>query len=128
MKEKVEALFSDTNVKKYIPFNSAFLLNDYNNDNIAKLEDKFFIMFAKGNGMKKAGINDGDTLFIKRIETPKHNAIITVMFEDGSIAVRRYLEIDGNIILRRENGRTPDLVNPIFCPFGEVLSVHRKIA
>ena len=68
MKEKVETLFSDTNVKKYIPFNSAFLLNDYNNDNIAKLEDKFFIMFAKGNGMKKAGINDGDTLFIKRIE------------------------------------------------------------
>ena len=43
MKEKVETLFSDTNVKKYIPFNSAFLLNDYNNDNIAKLEDKFFI-------------------------------------------------------------------------------------
>ena len=41
MKEKVETLFSDTNVKKYIPFNSAFLLNDYNNDNIAKLEDKF---------------------------------------------------------------------------------------
>ena len=128
MKEKVETLFSDTNVKKYIPFNSAFLLNDYNNDNIAKLEDKYFIMFAKDNGMKKAGIIDGDTLFLKRIETPKHNSIITVMFEDGSLAVRRYLEIDGNIILRRENGRTPDLINPIFCPFGEVLSVHRKIA
>ena len=128
MKEKVEALFSDTNVKKYMVFNSAFLLNDYDNDNIGKLEDKYFIMFAKGNGMKKAGINDGDTLFLKRIETPKHNSIITVMFEDGTMAVRRYLEIDGNKILRRENGRTPDLINPIFCPFGEVLSVHRKIA
>ena len=128
MKEKVDALFSDTNVKKYMAFNSAFLLNDYNNDNIGKLEDKYFIMFAKGNGMKKAGINNGDTLFIKRIETPKHNSIITVMFEDGTIAVRRYLEIDGNKILRRENGRTPDLINPIFYPFGEVLSVHRKIA
>ena len=34
MKEKVEALFSDTNVKKYMAFNSAFLLNDYNNDNL----------------------------------------------------------------------------------------------
>lgn len=128
MKEKVEALFSDTNVKKYMAFNSAFLLNDYNNDNIGKHEDKYFIMFAKGNGMKKAGINDGDTLFLKRIETPKHNSIITVMFEDGTMAVRRYLEIDGNKILRRENGRTPDLINPILCPFGEVLSVHRKIA
>ncbi len=128
MKEKVDALFNDTNVKKYMAFNSAFLLNDYNNDNIVKLEDKYFIMFAKGNGMKKAGINNGDTLFIKRIETPKHNSIITVMLEDGTIAVRRYLEIDGNKILRRENGRTPDLINPIFCPFGEVLSVHRKIA
>ena len=128
MKEKVDALFSDINVKKYMAFNSAFLLNDYNNDNLGKLEDKYFIMFAKGNGMKKAGIIDGDTLFLKRIETPKHNSIITVMFEDGSMAVRRYLEIDGNIILRRENGRTADLINPIFCPFGEVLSVHRKIA
>ena len=128
MKEKVDALFSDTNVKKHMAFNSAFLLNDYNNDNLGKLEDKYFIMFAKGNGMKKAGIIDGDTIFLKRIETPKHNSIITVMFEDGSLAVRRYLEIDGNIILRRENGRTPDLINPIFCPFGEVLSVHRKIA
>ncbi|MBE5757283.1 MAG: hypothetical protein E7342_05785 [Clostridiales bacterium] len=128
MKEKVEALFSDTNVKKYMAFNSAFLLNDYNNDNIGKLEDKYFIMFANGSGMKKAGINDGDTLFVKRIETPKNNTIITVMFEDGTMAVRRYLEIDGNKILRRENGRTPDLINPIFCPFGEVISVHRKIA
>lgn len=128
MKEKVDALFSDTNVKKYMAFNSAFLLKDYNNDNLGKLEDKYFIMFAKGNGMKKAGIIDGDTLFLKRIEAPKHNSIITVMFEDGSMAVRRYLEIDGNIILRRENGRTPDLINPIFCPFGEVISVHRKIA
>lgn len=128
MKEKVEALFSDTNVKKYMAFNSAFLLNDYDNDNIGKLEDKYFIMFAKSNGMKKAGIIDGDTLFLIRIETPKHNSIITVMFEDGTMAVRRYLEIDGNIILRRENGRTPDLINPIFYPFGEVLSVHRKIA
>ena len=68
MKEKVEALFSDTNVKKYMAFNSAFLLNDYNNDNLGKLEDKYFIMFAKGNGMKKAGINDGDLRYIKCLQ------------------------------------------------------------
>jgi len=86
-----------------------------------------FIMRANGKGMRKAGIDDGDLVFFKKIEIPRHNSLIAAMLEDGAVVIRRYLEIDGNQILRRENGRTPDLINPKFEAFGEVYAVHRII-
>lgn len=126
MKERIEEIFKPENITGY--FCAPCNIVDKSFFNFSKLYNKdVFIMKAQGNGMKKAGILNGDMLFFRRIKNAKHNSLISVMFEDGSIAVRRYLEIDGNKILRRENGYTPDLINPIFSPFGEIFAIHRCI-
>lgn len=126
MKERIAEIFKQENITKYLCYSCNMFEKDFSAPKETDKKD-IFVMTAKGNGMKKAGILNGDVLFIKRIEEPRHNSLVSVMFEDGSIAIRRYLEIDGNKILRRENGYTPDLINPIFSVFGEVIAIHRFV-
>ncbi len=124
MKEKIDQMINNYYNYDFIPISDAMLPKDWNAH--AK-EIKGFIMVANGKGMRKAGIEDGDLVYCKRIETPRHNSLVAAKLEDGSVVLRRYLEIDGNKILRRENGKTPDLVNPVFEAFGEVFAIHRII-
>lgn len=124
MRDKIEEMINNIDNSDFIGVNNLQLPSGW-----TVKDDGFsaFVMTANGKGMRKAGIEDGDLVYCKRIDTPRHNSLIAAMLEDGSVVLRRYLEIDGNKILRRENGRTPDLVNPKFEAFGEVFAIHRII-
>lgn len=122
MKEKIDQMIKKYYDHDYIGISKIQLPREWKEDKIDG-----FVMQATGKGMRKAGIEDGDLVYCKRIDTPRHNSLVAARLEDGSVVLRRYLEIDGNQILRRENGRTPDLVNPKFEAFGEVFAIHRII-
>ena len=60
-----------------------------------------FFIIAKGNSMENAGIGDNDILVVDKSLDVKNNDIV-IAAVDGDFTVKRYLNIDGKILLRAE--------------------------
>lgn len=70
----------------------------------------YFISTAKGNGMINAGIRDGDMVVFYRTENVPNGSVAAVSVSGGEVMCRRYMKEGRKIRLRREDGKTPDLV------------------
>ena len=60
-----------------------------------------FFIIAKGHSMEKAGIGDEDLLVVDKSLEPKNNDIVIAAI-NGEFTVKRYLNINGKIILKAE--------------------------
>lgn len=84
-----------------------------------------FFMVCDGNGMVNAGIHDKDLLLFKVTNSPTNGSIVAAEIE-GQVMCRRYIRNGSEIILRREDGKTPDIIRKR-CKFkGELLSLVRN--
>ena len=76
--------------------------------NVDEQADLFFLI-CDGNGMASAGIQDKDLLLFKTTDNPVDGSIVAVEVA-GKLLCRRYLKNGSYIILRREDGKTPDII------------------
>jgi DNA polymerase V len=60
-----------------------------------------FFIIAKGHSMENTGIGDNDILVVDKSLDVKNNDIV-VAAVNGEFTVKRYLNIDGKILLRAE--------------------------
>ena len=91
------------------------------------LDDKTdcFFMICNGNGMSNACIYDKDLLLFKYTDKPTNGSIV-VAEVGGKDMCRRYIQNGSDIILRREDGTTPDIIRKR-CKFkGELVSLVRN--
>lgn len=103
-------------------------LNYYRIDHkVFNLDDKTecFFMVCDGNGMVNSGIHDKDLLLFKLTDNPAIGSIVAAEV-DGQVMCRRYIKNGSDIILRRENNQSPDIVLKR-CKFkGELVSLIRN--
>ena len=94
--------------------------------NLDEQADLFF-MICDGNGMTNAGIQDKDLLLFKTTNKPVDGSIVAVEV-DGKVLCRRYIHHGPDIILRRDDGKTPDIIRKR-CKFkGELVSWVRNFS
>ena len=69
-----------------------------------------FFIIAKGHSMEKAGVGDEDLLVVDKSLEVKNNDIV-IASVDGEFTVKRYININGKILLRAETeiGNYPDI-------------------
>ncbi|MDC2984476.1 translesion error-prone DNA polymerase V autoproteolytic subunit [Candidatus Marinimicrobia bacterium] len=69
-----------------------------------------FFIIAKGHSMEKAGIGDEDLLVVDKSLEAKNNDIV-IASVNGEFTVKRYININGKILLRAETeiGNYPDI-------------------
>lgn len=85
-----------------------------------------FVAVADGNGMCKAGIFDGDLMIIDAGATPESGDIAVVMV-NGEPVCRRILFDNHSVTIRREDGRTPDIVSDTCIIMGVVVQTVRHL-
>lgn len=61
-----------------------------------------FLVRVKGESMRDAGINSGDTLIVDRSVTPADRQIVVAMI-DGEFTVKRFRKRNGKIFLEAAN-------------------------
>jgi repressor LexA len=63
--------------------------------------------------MINAGINDRDTVIIKRSETAENGNIVVALVDDHEVTLKRLYRKDGKIILQPENDdHEPRILEP----------------
>lgn len=58
-----------------------------------------------GDSMIKAGINDGDTVIIKKCDTAEDGAIVVALVDGEEVTLKRLKREKGQVILVPENDR-----------------------
>lgn len=71
--------------------------------------DSTFFVRAKGDSMVGAGIFDGDLLVVDKSLAPASGTIVIAVI-DGELTVRRFIQRDGNVILKPENPAHKEIV------------------
>jgi len=82
----------DTSIEEYIDLYQKLIPRHEN----------IFSVFASGDSMINAGINDGDLLLVNSKEEPKHKKIVVAMI-DGQQTVKRLHIENGEYVLLPEN-------------------------
>lgn len=62
-----------------------------------------YALEVAGDSMIKAGINDRDTVIIKRADTAENGAIVVALVDDEEVTLKRIYRKNGKIILQPEN-------------------------
>ena len=62
-----------------------------------------YALEVDGDSMIKAGINDGDTVIIKKTETANNGDIVVALVDGEEVTLKRFQRRDGKIILIPEN-------------------------
>jgi repressor LexA len=70
----------------------------------------YFALVVRGDSMNGAGVLDGDTVIIEKIETAKNGDIVVAMIEDG-YTLKRFFKRNKNVKLQSEN----PAYYPIYC-------------
>ena len=95
-------LFDCGNIKDYISFPKSFF---------GEQDGKCFAVKISGQGMRGAGIRDGDTCVFRETDEAKSGDIVLAGIGDEELLCRRYLRNrSGKAALRREDGKTPEAV------------------
>jgi DNA polymerase V len=61
-----------------------------------------FLVRVKGESMRDAGIQSGDTLIVDRSVTPTDRQIVVAMI-DGEFTVKRFRKVNGHVFLEAAN-------------------------
>lgn len=89
---------------------------------------EYFALRVQGESMRDAGIQDGDTVIVKKQQLAQHGAIVVALIEDEATIKRLYWR-DGVLELRPENSKfQPIPVRPDanFRILGVVLAPSRR--
>jgi repressor LexA len=62
-----------------------------------------YALTISGDSMIKAGINDGDTVIIRRTERAENGAIVVALIDDEEVTLKRFRKSGNKIILEPEN-------------------------
>ena len=62
-----------------------------------------YALEVDGDSMIKAGINDGDTVIIKKSDTAENGAIVVALVDDLEVTLKRFRRAGNKIILEPEN-------------------------
>ena len=72
-----------------------------------------YALEVSGDSMINAGINDRDTVIIKRSETAENGNIVVALVDDHEVTLKRLYRKDGKIILQPENDdHEPRVLDP----------------
>lgn len=102
------------------------------NDSMEKVPWEFvrnsecFVLDVIGDSMKKAGINDGDRVVVKRQNYADNGDIIAALIEEETTVKRFYREQD-KIVLYPENDEYKPIITNEITILGKVLSVFRRV-
>lgn len=87
---------------------------------------KVFALRVKGSSMIKAGINDGDFVFVKQQETADNSDIVVALVEDGSATVKRFFKEKDCIRLQPENDEMEPFYEKSVRVLGKVIGTYRR--
>jgi repressor LexA len=62
-----------------------------------------FALTVDGDSMIKAGINDGDTVIIRKTNTASDGKIVVALVDDSEVTLKRIYRQQGKVILQPEN-------------------------
>ena len=71
---------------------------------------EFFILYAYGDSMINAGIDDGDMIVVRQQATADYNQIVVALIDDEATLKRFRPQADGTIRLHPENPQLEDIV------------------
>ncbi|MDR1363341.1 MAG: transcriptional repressor LexA [Spirochaetaceae bacterium] len=77
---------------------------------LLKKQKRYFALIVRGDSMKEAGVIDGDTAIVEKIETAENGDIVVAMINDG-YTLKRFFRRNKNIKLQSEN----PAYYPIYC-------------
>lgn len=77
---------------------------------LLKKQKNYFALIVRGDSMKGAGVMDGDTVIIEKVETAENGDIVVAMLDDG-YTLKRFFKRNKNIKLQSEN----PAYYPIYC-------------
>lgn len=74
---------------------------------------EFYALEVDGDSMIKAGINDGDTVVIRRKDTAENGTIVVALIDDEEVTLKRLRRSGNKIILEPENDdHEPRMLDP----------------
>jgi len=73
------------------------------NEEIKQAQDEVFVIKVRGDSMINAGIDDGDSLLVKKTREFKSRDIVVARNDDGTTVKRFIAEPDGRAYLKPEN-------------------------
>jgi len=106
-------ILATENVDGYLPFDVGHSSGD------------FFALRVKGDSMIDAGINDGDTVVIRRQEDAQHGEIIVAAI-DGEVTVKRLYRQRGEVWLMPDNPAYRPISAENAHVVGKVIGLYRK--
>jgi repressor LexA len=62
-----------------------------------------FALTVDGDSMIKAGINDGDTVIVRKTNTASDGKIVVALVDDSEVTLKRIYRQQGKVILQPEN-------------------------
>ena len=69
-----------------------------------------FLLEVRGDSMKGAGIEDGDSVIVERGESPEDGEIVVALLHGESVTVKRLYRDGEKVRLKPENGAYEDIV------------------
>lgn len=73
------------------------------NEKIKQAQDEVFVIKVHGDSMVNAGIDDGDSLLVKKTREFKSGDVVVARNDDGTTVKRFIAESDGRAYLKPEN-------------------------
>ena len=62
-----------------------------------------YALTVDGDSMIKAGINNGDTVIIRRADTANNGTIVVALIDDNEVTLKRFRRSGNKVILEPEN-------------------------
>lgn len=88
-------ILAQENIEGYIPVSVS----------LAKPGFKYFLLKAKGDSMKKAGINDGDLILVRQQSTAKNGDIVVALIDDEATVKEFQHHKNCVILMPRSNNK-----------------------
>ena len=91
---------------------------------LAKPNDKYFLLKAKGDSMNEKGINSGDLLLVKQQNTAENGDIVVALIDDEATVKELRINDDNVLLLPRSSNKehTPIILSRNFMVQGVVVS------
>lgn len=118
-------------IKGYVHAGPLTLCDEVHMENVvANVNDPSdYCLIVKGDSMIELGVQDGDTVFVKKQSIAEHNDIVIAMI-DGETTLKKFIRTNGSIILQPMNNKfVPIIINKDqhFQILGVVTGFHRKL-
>lgn len=96
---------------------------------IAKPNNKYFLLQAKGDSMNKKGINEGDLVLVKQQNTADNGDMVVALIDDEATIKELRVNDDHVVLIPRSsnNTHTPIILSRDFIVQGVVVSTIPKI-